>query len=138
MRRLSSTGPAGDRRCHPGTPETRAASTAPCGAITCWVRTAYAAEASPVLATPRAAPAGDDPAKRRAGGVVTHLPARQGVDLGGEDEVVLVKTLDLVRPGLDHHLAPREMDVGMMSLPLGQLAHLDRERHGGPEVREDE
>src|SRR5262245_25485772 len=64
-------------------------------------------------------------------------PSReQLVALGGEDEVVLVEALDLVRPGLHHDLAPRQVQVGVMLLALRQFADLDREVHRLAEVLE--
>src|SRR5438105_2647780 len=68
-------------------------------------------------------------------------PAPGGVDLvglGGEDEVVGVEAADLVGPGLDHHPAPGNMQVGMMAFALRQHADLDREAHCLAEVAERE
>src|SRR5690242_7810346 len=44
------------------------------------------------------------------------------VGLGGEDEVALDETVDLVRPDRELHLAPGEINVGVVPLLLGHLA----------------
>jgi hypothetical protein len=44
------------------------------------------------------------------------------IDLRSQDEVVFRQTIDLVAPDRDSHAAPREMNVGMMSLFFRQSA----------------
>jgi len=42
-----------------------------------------------------------------------------GINLGGEDEVALGEAVDLVCPDFDSDFSPREKDVGMMILLVG-------------------
>jgi hypothetical protein len=46
----------------------------------------------------------------------------QSLDLGGHDEIALRESVDLVRPQRDLGLPPRQKNVGMMSLLLGDGA----------------
>ena len=50
------------------------------------------------------------------------------VDLGRHNEIVFVQPFDLFR--LHHHrdVAPPKADIGVMTLGLGELAHLLNER----------
>src|SRR5262249_41607796 len=60
----------------------------------------------------------------------------QLVCLRREDEVVVMESVDLVRPGLHQHATPGQVHVGMVALAFGQLADLDREVERLPEVLE--
>ena len=60
----------------------------------------------------------------------------QVVDLGGQDEVALRKTVDLVCLEPDLDFSPREVDVGMMSLLFGQRTDTIDEGQRAGEVRE--
>lgn len=63
---------------------------------------------------------------------------RQGVDLGGQDEIVLRQPADGVRPQLDPCVAVAfEMDVGMVAVGLGDLSHAIEKRHAGHKVLHD-
>ena len=44
---------------------------------------------------------------------------RMRIHLGGENEVALGQTIDLVCPNLNPDLAPRQVEIGMMTLLLG-------------------
>lgn len=44
------------------------------------------------------------------------------VDFGGEDEVGFGEAVDFVGPGSNFGFAPREQNIGMMALLLGELA----------------
>ena len=58
------------------------------------------------------------------------------VRLGGEDEVTLRQSVDLVCPDVQLHLAPGEADIGMMALGLRRLSHAVGEVERLPEVLE--
>jgi hypothetical protein len=45
------------------------------------------------------------------------------VDLGGQNEVALRQTVDLMRPGRDLDSSPGKEDVWVMPLPLSKLAY---------------
>src|SRR5688500_11208708 len=64
--------------------------------------------------------------------------SNQPVGLRREDEVALGQAVDLVGPDLDDHLAPGEVEVGVVVLLLGQLAHAGGGVERLPEVREAE
>src|SRR5262245_66614177 len=63
------------------------------------------------------------------------LSGIQLVRLGGDDEVVPVKAPDLVRPDLQHHSAPAQVDVRMMLFPLRQLPDLHSEVESATKIR---
>lgn len=42
------------------------------------------------------------------------------VSFGGENEIALRQTVNLVRPERDHDLAPREVNIGMMAFFFGE------------------
>src|SRR5687768_7182848 len=73
------------------------------------------------------------PSRRR--GRRRSRPSGQPVGLRREDEVALGQAVDLVRPDLDQYLAPGEVEVGVVVLLLGQLAHAGGEVERLPEVR---
>src|SRR6266568_3350581 len=47
---------------------------------------------------------------------------QQSIDLRSHDEIAFGQTIDLVGPNRDFHSAPREINVGMMTLFLCQCA----------------
>jgi len=59
---------------------------------------------------------------QRLNRIITPLLALKPVDLRGHDEVTFRKAVDLMRPQRDPGLAPREQNVGMVALFLGQRA----------------
>ena len=47
---------------------------------------------------------------------------KRGVSLCGEDKIALRQAVDLVRPESDLHFTPREIDIGVVALSLGDLS----------------
>src|SRR5258707_14814003 len=45
------------------------------------------------------------------------------VDLGGQNEIALRQTLDLMRPGRDLNFSPGKRDVWMVPLRLGKVTY---------------
>src|SRR5580658_216704 len=62
----------------------------------------------------------------------------QLVDFGGKDEIAFGEAVDLVGPGGDFRFAPREQNIGMMSLLFGDGAHFVHERERLLEIGERE
>src|ERR1051325_8050676 len=60
----------------------------------------------------------------------------QPFDFRGEDEVAAREAVDLVRPDLDAHVSPRQIDVGMVPFLFRDRADAVRERERAGEVRE--
>src|SRR5258708_9048917 len=60
----------------------------------------------------------------------------QTIALGGQHEVATRQSVDLVRPDLDAHLAPGEMDVGVMTFLLGESPYPIGECKRGGEIGE--
>ena len=54
----------------------------------------------------------------------------KSVNLSSQYEVALGKTVDFVSPDSDYYLAPAQIDIRMMPLFLGQMAHLIHEIQG--------
>src|SRR5690606_18274237 len=67
---------------------------------------------------------------------VRALADRISVDLRREIEVALRQSADLVRPDFDRAASPRDVQIRMMALGLGDLADAVRERERIPEVLE--
>ena len=57
------------------------------------------------------------------------------IDFGSKDEVALSEPVDLVCPDLDLSFAPRQVDIGMMALVLGNGAGTVHEVESGLEIR---
>ena len=64
------------------------------------------------------------------------LGCPQLINLRRQDEVALGQAVDLVRVEVDRHASPREVDDGVMVLPLGDLADAVDERQRTDEVLE--
>jgi hypothetical protein len=58
------------------------------------------------------------------------------LDFGCQNEVALGEAIDFVGPDLDGGAAPGQMNVGVVSFGLRNLANHIRESEGGEEVRE--
>src|SRR5688500_11735327 len=73
------------------------------------------------------------------GGFARRSPESEAVknliDLGSEHEIAPREPIDLVRPDRHGHLPPGQVDVGVMSFPLGDRADSVRERESLSEVR---
>lgn len=62
----------------------------------------------------------------------------QGVDFGGEDEIVFGEAADRVRVEFDGHVAiPLDVDVGVMAVALGHAGDVIQEVHCGHVVLHD-
>ena len=57
------------------------------------------------------------------------------VDFGGQNEVALRQTIDLVGPDRDLHFSPGEKEIWMMPLLFGKLAYAIYERESFAKVR---
>src|SRR5262249_42331400 len=55
-------------------------------------------------------------------GLALFRALEDATDLGSHDEIVLVKSFDLLRAQRDSRVAPAEIDVRMMALRLGKFA----------------
>src|SRR5713226_6764307 len=60
----------------------------------------------------------------------------QTIDLRGQHEVAPRETVDLVRPDLDAHLSPGELDVRVVPFPFGDRTDAVGKGEGGGEVGE--
>ena len=62
------------------------------------------------------------------------LGRSEPVNLCGHDEVAFRKTVDLVSPQGNSHLAPGKKDVGMVSFGFGDLSHAVHKSEGLLEI----
>jgi hypothetical protein len=60
--------------------------------------------------------------------------AKYAIGLRSQEKIRLRETVDLVRPDFDRAPPPRDVQVGVMTLLLGDVPHPIRERHRRSEV----
>jgi len=78
-----------------------------------------------------ATPAHDSPIPR-----LCRRSIEEPVDLGRQDEIVLVQPFDLLRPQRNRHVPPSEGDIGVVTFAFGELTNLLHEAQCFAEIPE--